>query len=176
MSPELEELERAATARSDSLAAYPLSDYPNSSLHAEFRTLTMLLSLVTAMNNLQTGLPTLVSVFEEEYHDPLETAGQTTQSLAMNAAAVIFSRDTEIVAVAGPSSSSQQPTYLLAIQDESQVKDLHFMNTVVAYPDDTDMHIQSEGGLFPSQFSLLKAGTSHWPSIIKDPWYGLTLL
>ena len=64
-------------------SGYPLATL---SLHAEFRTLTVLLSLVTAMNNLSTGHPILVKEFEEEYRGPLEKLGQTMHNLTLNAA------------------------------------------------------------------------------------------
>ena len=178
------------TTGSDSSRAQPAPSLPsesdsepNTSLHAEFRTLTVLLSLITNMNNLSTGHPILVKEFEEEYRGPLEILGQTTHSFGLNAAAAILARDNEIVAVAGPSRSlptGDSPPYLLLIQDAPQasLKDPRFVNVnSTAAPEcsltQRNIHFLSEGALFPSM--LLKTGTSHWPSIQRDPWYGLTL-
>ena len=59
---------------------------------------SVLLLLVTAMNNWSTAHPILVKKFEEEYRGPLEILGQRKHSLALNAAGAILTRDTEVVA------------------------------------------------------------------------------
>jgi hypothetical protein len=147
-------------------------------LHVEFRTIVLLLALITATNN--GGHSALVDAFDEEYYGALESAQQSIHTLILNSAAAIIVRDTEFVALAGltppfPSGASTKPPlnyspHFLAIQYEQCSKEAD----AITNPD-------AEGKCF--QFGddrayrcvLVKSGTSHWTWILKNPWHGLQL-
>ena len=97
----------------------------------EFRTLIVLLTLATAINN--NGHAILKQVFDEDYRAPLELTRRSSKldkRLLLSAFAAIFVRDHEVIAAAAseqtvdasvsPTGHSSSAVYqVLAMQDES---------------------------------------------------------
>jgi hypothetical protein len=168
---------RNSESESESTTALP-SIYSESNLHTEFRTIILLLALVTATNN--GGRSALVDAFEEEYYGALESAQQSTDTLILNSAAAIIVRDTESIAVASlappfPLGASAKPAlncspHFLAIQYEQYGKEAG----VVTNPDTKGKCVQSEEDR-SYRCVLVESGTSHWPNVLKNAWYGVGL-
>jgi hypothetical protein len=155
--------------------------------HIQFRLITMLLTLVTAVNNrghstLQKRSPS----HEEGYCAPLETS-QPYSKIVTNAIATILVRNTEVVAAvtdnktspsAIPTSGhSGQPIWrVFALQEDRD------LNDPIITPQDQlppagfvtlanpilldDYFTNSPDKLFLA----VKAGQSHWPSIVTNSW------
>lgn len=86
---------------------------PTSENHrVEFGTLTMLVTLTTAINN--SGSP-ILKVDSPAYHGALETS-QPASDVVLNAVASILARNHEIIAVTG-----QSQTQVVAIHDDDDV-------------------------------------------------------
>jgi hypothetical protein len=137
-----------------------------SELQGEFRTLTMLVTLVSAMNDKfnRSTLPQ-TSFNGAEAVEPLQP---TTRRLALNAIATILVRDDEIIAASGsllpPANALNHPDprVLVVLQNQPQAMGRHSAN-----PDTNN---------FPfDQFVFAPTGRSHWPSVLKNCWHGLNI-
>src|ERR1700722_16860386 len=152
-------------------------------LHSEFRTITMLLTLVTSINN--DGHPTLLAQRHAgNYRGPQETP-QSNHGVSLNAITTILVRDTKVVTAIAhdpspPSSSSSDPlthesmkpkeemTYqVFAIQADRQWDQLGPQDTIdtiitLANHDRQDKYFKKCNS---ACFVVRVAdGESHWPS------------
>jgi hypothetical protein len=111
----------------------------------EFKTLLLLLQIVTTINN---GFPSIEGV-------DLPNLDHTTSNITLNAFSALLVRDWDIVAVAGRLSHEGITGF-----------------TVVANPDDHDKYF-TNSDVFDSK--VIDSGKSHYPLILEDPHYGLSL-
>jgi|ERR1700722_3575747 len=164
-------------------------------LHSEFKTLTMLLTLVTALNN--SGHPTLLARKRDgNYRGPLEVP-QSNRGITLNAITSILVRDTEVVAAIAhdpnppsepyPSSSEdakpeERMTYqVFAMQvdpewdqlaSEALRKPVPSVVTLANH-DRRDQYMKQSD---PTRFVVqAPRGESHWPLISKESWSGLNI-
>jgi hypothetical protein len=153
-------------------------------LRREARTLSILLTLVTSINN--QSHPTLPMSFEERYFGTFEK-NQPNRSIALNAIATILVRNFEIVAVMAHDpqkpplfENEQDPLDLLAVLDEDwKEEELVEIQTIIskgfsalANPDTKDRHYDKS---YPGYCILASPRGSHWPAIRRDRWYGLKI-
>jgi len=131
-------------------------------LHLEFRTLMVLTGLVAGMNN--HGYLTLPLLQSND--NPLDSSTSTESNIALNAAARVFVRNTEIIVVAG-----QNPTHSLG--DEKPLWDTSF--TAIPNPDFKDPYFKLDMSVLDNHCMLVESGQSHWKHISKDGWHCLTL-
>src|ERR1700722_125570 len=158
--------------------------------HIQFRLVTMLLTLVTAVNNrghstLQKQPP---SHEEEGYCAPLETS-QPYSNIVTNAIATILVRNTEVVAAVTDNKTSPS-----AVQTLGHLEQPPSIWRVFALQEDRDLNdpiVTPQDQLPPAGFVTLanpillddyftntpdklflavKAGQSHWPSIVTNSW------
>jgi hypothetical protein len=189
-----------------------------SSLHSEFRTTIMLLTLVTAINN--EGRSTLKT--PARANDPTSLSPgildspEPTAAVLLNALSAIFVRDNEVIAVVTNHTVPSQDAPLfrvLAMQDpkdsdvphkvsteqatqdvrhpgdlsgdvsDEDMREWHEVNfnairrsveriAALANPDSKDEYFK-EGD---DEYLLIPEGRSHWPSVLKDSWYGLVVM
>lgn len=161
----------------------------------EFRTLTTLLSALTALSRSDLQ-PLLPEAPDERYHGPLELS-QTKMSLVLNAFASLIVRNHEIVAVAAslpspppPSSPSantdNDDNFNVIAMDQDQVVQAEKQDPL----DFTEINFQN---IQPTDFTAIAnprpennppnsdihctspAGNSHWGSILKNQFFGLGL-
>jgi hypothetical protein len=142
-------------------------------LHREFRTLVMLLQLVTYIDH---GSPTLLSDANgNAWHQVTFRSEPTlTHQDVLDATANLLVRNREIVAVTAGSSNGQVLS-LFAMQDAP--------NTGVPLNNFAAVHDRDNRApykIFPSgeldeKVILLAHGQSVWTAIIKNSWHGLTM-
>jgi len=131
-------------------------------LRSEFRTLMVLTGLVAGMNN--HGYPTLP--LSQSNDDPLDSSTSTESNIALNAAARVLVRNTEIIAVAG-----RNPT--LSLGDEKPPWYTSF--TAIPNPDFEDPYFKRDTSVPDDHCVLVESGQSHWKHVSKDGWHCLTL-
>jgi hypothetical protein len=159
-------------SQSDAVEAAQLS-----ALHNQFRSITMLLTLLTAVNN--QGYPTLGKVTKGSAFQGVLEPPQPHREVLLNALAAILVRDTEVVAVVCDSYPpySKTPLEVVAVCDEwSEVMfpdPIQRVKTFSAFanPNGKDR--------YPTALRCCVQPTpdgSHWPKVCEDPWYGLLSL
>jgi hypothetical protein len=117
-------------------------------LEEEFHSLTLLLTLISAMNN-EFNHPTLTQT-SLNGAQVIQVSQPTTHSLALNAIATVIVRDNETIAVSGSLSPSA---------DAPNQYDAHVLVVLQDQP----------------QTKLVPTGLSHWSSVLKDHWHGLNI-
>jgi hypothetical protein len=155
-------------------------------LHKEFRTLTMLLTLVTGLNN-QYGHPMLLKSFAERYEGAFERT-RSNYSIALNAVAAILVRNYEVIAAHNdqvPSPVNSPLKHLesidvLTVHDEDwRDEDLeelqHTLSTNFATFANTDHKDDYYDRTFPGHCILANPGTSHLPLMNQSMWYSLKI-
>jgi len=136
-------------------------------LHDEIRKLTLLLSLVTA-NELTELSPGVINY-------PFEPSGRSPVG-ALDATAQILVRNDEVVAISFVNDDLGAPIGFCAMWEGP--KDDGTMNGVsgsaTAIPDPRDDSTDSQD---PQNciMILLQKGSSHWPRLEENPWFGLAL-
>ena len=169
--------------------------------HSEFQTLTMLLTLITALNGEGKAILDMQSAPALKYYPALEKC-QTKSGLVLNAIAALLVREHEIVAVVGsklPLSASdsinidgsdsppnpEEPLNIVAFEEDSNIRftDIPFEDiknsnghttfAALANRRDDD-HLTSDNS--DASSCILVKGTSHWLQIsTTNPWHGLSL-
>jgi hypothetical protein len=174
---------------------------PDPEVHHEFRVLTMVLTLLTAVNN--NGHPSFRETSGVPLTGPLER-GTPHEKLTLEATAAILVRDTEIVTATTcrpsvddlstslpslpdedreDSEHPKNPIHLLAVQEDlffeftsKEFDDINMAEiATISNPDQRDEHSFSSGGGEDFQCILVSPGMSHWSKIKDDSWFGIQL-
>src|ERR1700722_13257507 len=165
-------------------------------LHSEFKTLTILLALITAINN--SGHPTLLAkTCNGSYRGPLETP-QPNRGITLNAVTSILVRDTEVVAAiardpnppphvhpspspALPSTASSEApmtykVFAMRVDQDCDQVDPEPLGTAEKIIAVTNTNHRDKPFNDHDRFvARAPLGVSHWPSIISDSWSGLRI-
>jgi hypothetical protein len=157
---------------------------PNSELHEEFRSLTMLLSLIACFNNDNHSESTSPRFRHERSitHEPPELELESHGNFTLNAITTLLARDVEVIAAAADSnadefSSRTKLSFVVAAQPREQenlqklnvqaIRWQHILDTSV-----TSVECKAEDA---APCVLVPPGLSHWHSIGRLEWHGFEI-
>jgi hypothetical protein len=149
---------------------------PNSELHKEFRSLTVLLSLVQYFNSYNHPESTLLKAHRERSlrHEPPELELESRGSFTLNAITTLLARDVEVIAAAAEddadgSVSRTKLSFVVAAQPREQenqklgVQDIRW-ECILDREAEDDAHCV-----------LVPPGRSHWNSVGLREWHGFKI-
>jgi hypothetical protein len=144
-----------------------ISTEPNSELHEEFRSITMLLSQVASFDSDDSGCPKHLT------HD---MRSPQRGNFALNAIATILTRDVEALAVAADnkvdaSSMLMKASFVVA----AQPRESRSLSTQADRWRRIFSMASLDGETKGAPCTLIPPGQSHWPSVLKQEWFGLSL-
>jgi len=150
----------------------------------QFRLTSMLLSLVTAINNKGRSILKLKELSARSYHSALDKS-QPYRDLMLNSITTVLVRNHEVVAAV--LKEDLQPLSTNTIEPHRncahQSKYLRCKTSLTkgpwTLPDASnvssfgDTYFDQDGGV---PYLIVRPGQSHWPDITRDPWSSLQIL